>query len=327
MTEILRAGAAAEASEELPPDQTPAAAPTGKRLTRRQLLVRRFLRNKPAVAGLIIIGLLVLLAIVGPLISPWAYAEVDNRSFLKPPSARHFLGTTQAGRDVLALVLRGLGKSLIIGFSVAILSTSIAAIVGSFAANFGGWFQRISLWIIDLLLVIPSFLLIAVLMSPQGGSLRQFFGLNGSRAWIMLVILLAAFGWMLSARVVRSISMSVKEREYVHAAKFMGIPAPLIIFRHILPNISSLLIIDASLNVGGAILAETFLAFFGFGIQSPDTSLGTLISEGQRMATTFPWIFIAPAVILTVLVMSVNAVGDGLRDALDPNSQAGGSAK
>lgn len=319
------------ATESVEKPETESIAPSGaaspRRVTRGRLTFRRFLRNRTALVGVCVIVLLVFLAVFGPILSPWGYAEVDPKAFLKPPSARHFLGTTQAGRDVLALVMRGMGKSLIIGFSVAILSTSIAAIVGSFAAYFGGWFQRIALWVIDLLLVIPGFLLIAVMMSPQGGSLRQFFGLNGSKSWIMLVILLAAFGWMLSARVVRSIAMSLKEREYIHAARFMGIPAPLVIIRHILPNISSLLIIDASLNVGGAILAETFLSFFGFGIQSPDTSLGSLIAEGQGMATTFPWIFLAPAVILTVLVMSVNAIGDGLRDALDPNSMAGGSAK
>lgn len=319
------------ATESVEKLETESIAPSGaaspRRVTRGRLTFRRFLRNRTALVGVCVIVLLVFLAVFGPILSPWGYAEVDPKAFLKPPSARHFLGTTQAGRDVLALVMRGMGKSLIIGFSVAILSTSIAAIIGSFAAYFGGWFQRIALWVIDLLLVIPGFLLIAVMMSPQGGSLRQFFGLNGSKSWIMLVILLAAFGWMLSARVVRSIAMSLKEREYIHAARFMGIPAPLVIIRHILPNISSLLIIDASLNVGGAILAETFLSFFGFGIQSPDTSLGSLIAEGQGMATTFPWIFLAPAVILTVLVMSVNAIGDGLRDALDPNSMAGGSAK
>lgn len=120
--------------------------------------------------------------------------------------------------------------------------------------------------------------------------------------------------------------MSVKEREYVLAAKFMGMPAPMIIFRHILPNISSLLIINATLGVGGAILAETGLSFFGFGVQSPDTSLGTLIGTGQRMATTFPWVFLLPAAVLVVMVLSLNAIGDGLRDAFDPSSQSGGSA-
>jgi peptide/nickel transport system permease protein len=171
--------------------------------------------------------------------------------------------------------------------------------------------------VIDLLLVIPSFLLIAVMTTG---------GPKGQYAWLLLVLLLAAFAWVLSARVVRSLSMSIKEREYVLASRFMGLSAPKTIVRHILPNISSLLIIDATLNVGGAILAETGLSFFGFGVQSPDTSLGTLLGEGARQVNSFPWLFAGPAVTVVLLVVSVNAVGDGLRDALDPNSGSGGSA-
>lgn len=289
-----------------------------KRITRRRLILRRFLRNKGAVVGLVVITALVLIALIGPYVTQWAYDEVDRRAYLKPPSERHLLGSTQSGRDMLALTLRGLRKSLLIGFLVALLSTGIAAIVGSFAAYFGGWFERIALWVIDLLLVVPSFLLIAVLSTG---------GPKGPYAWLLLVALLAGFGWMLSSRVVRSLTLSVKEREYVQAARFMGLSAPKTIVRHILPNISSLLIIDATLNVSSAILAETGLSFFGFGVQPPDTSLGTLLGEGARQVNSFPWLFASPAVAVVVLVLSVNAVGDGLRDALDPNSASGGTAR
>lgn len=288
-----------------------------KRITRRRLILRRFLRNKTAVVGAVIIVLLILIALIGPWISPYAYDEIDRRAYLKGPSERHWFGTTQGGRDMLALTLRGLRKSLLIGFLVAIISTSVAAIVGSFAAYFGGWFERIALWVIDLLLVVPSFLLIALISTG---------GPKGPNSWLLLVLLLAAFSWVLSARVVRSLSMSIKEREYVQAARFMGLSAPKTIVRHILPNISSLLIIDATLNVGAAILAETGLSFFGFGVQAPDTSLGTLLGDGARQVNSFPWLFAGPAVVVVLLVLSVNAVGDGLRDALDPSSQSGGSA-
>ena len=137
---------------------------------RRRLILRRFLRNKTAVVGLVVILALALLALIGPWVSPWSYDQIDRRGFLKAPSDRHLLGTTQAGRDMLALTLQGLRKSLVIGFLVAILSTAVAAIVGSFAAYFGGWFERVALWVVDLLLVIPSFLLIAVVATggPQG---------------------------------------------------------------------------------------------------------------------------------------------------------------
>jgi glutathione transport system permease protein len=291
--------------------------PGEKRITRRRLITRRFLRNKTAVVGAVIIVLLIVVALIGPYISPYAYDEIDRRAYLKGPSERHWFGTTQSGRDMLALTLRGLRKSLLIGFLVAIISTSVAAIVGSFAAYFGGWFERIALWVIDLLLVVPSFLLIALISTG---------GPKGPNSWLLLVLLLAAFSWVLSARVVRSLSMSIKEREYVQAARFMGLSAPKTIVRHILPNISSLLIIDATLNVGAAILAETGLSFFGFGVQAPDTSLGTLLGEGSRQVNSFPWLFTGPAIVVVLLVLSVNAVGDGLRDALDPNSQSGGSA-
>lgn len=292
--------------------------PKHKRLNRRQLIARRFLRNKTAVVGGVIILAMIVLALIGPYISPWAFDQVDRRAYLKPPDNRHLLGSTQGGRDMLSLTLRGLRKSLLIGFFVAAISTSVAAIVGSFAAYYSGWFERIALWVIDLLLVIPSFLLIAMVTTGAP---------KGPNSWLLLVLLLAAFSWVLSARVVRSLSMSIKEREYVLAAKFMGLPSPTTVVRHILPNISSLLIIDATLNVGGAILAETGLSFFGFGVQAPDTSLGTLLGDGARQVNSFPWLFTGPAVAVVLLVLSVNAVGDGLRDALDPNSASGGAAR
>lgn len=279
--------------------------------SRNRLLFVRFSRNRAAIAGLLVIALLIVLAIVGPWLSPWDYDEVDRQSYLQPPSMQHPLGTTQSGRDMWALTLHGLRKSLIIGLIVAVLSTGIAAIVGAFAAYYGGWVERFALWIIDLLLVIPSFLLIALVAGNSPG---------GASSWLLLVILLTIFGWMLSARVVRSLTQSVRQQEYIVAARYMGLSGPKIIFRHILPNIASLLIIDATLNVSGAILAETSLAYFGFGVQPPDTSLGTLLGDGARQLGSFPWLFAGPATVIVLLILSVNAIGDGLRDAFDPGS-------
>lgn len=299
---------------------TPAAAKPAKpakRLTRGRLVWRRFLRNKTAVVGALGILFLVALTLFGQYVLYWKFDDIDTNAFLSPPDSAHLLGTTQAGRDVLALTVRGLGKSLLIGFLVALISTSLAALVGASAAYLGGWYERAMLWIIDLILVVPSFFLIAV--ATKGAP-------EGESSWLILVVLLAAFAWPLSARVVRSLTLSIREREYVLAAKFMGISPLRIIIRHILPNASSLLIIDATLGVGYAILSETGLSYFGFGVQAPDTSLGTLIGEGANMATTFPWIFLGPATILVFLVMCVNAIGDGLRDALDPSSASGGQA-
>ncbi len=252
------------------------------------------------------------LAFLGPLLSPWGYAEQDPNAYLAPPSAQHWFGTSQIGEDVFAQTLRGLQKSLTIGLLVGIISTGIAATVGTAAGYFGGWVNRVLMWGVDLLLVIPSFLIIAILSPAFRG-----------KTWLILVVLLAAFSWMITARIVRGLTLSLREREFVLAARFMGVPPWRIIVRHIVPNMASLLIIDATITVGSAIITETGLSFFGFGVQPPDVSLGTLIGAGTNSALTFPWLFMFSGGLLALTVLSVNFVGDGLRDALDPNAIRG----
>jgi peptide/nickel transport system permease protein len=289
---------------------------TTKHLSRRALLLRRFLRNKWAIVGVCMYILLVIMAIFGPgRLTEWNYTELDQTAFLQGPTWSHKLGTTQSGRDVLAMSLQGLRVSMLISLVVGVGATTIAAIVGSFAAYFGGWTERASLWVIDLLLVLPGFLIIALFMRNINSNLALWLAF-----WLM------ALSWMLSARIIRSLTMSVRDREYVTAAKYMGVPGPTIIVRHILPNVSSLLIIDATLAIAAAVIAETSLSFFGFGIRSPEVSLGTVISEGSRMATTFPWVFAGGAGFLVFMVLAVNFIGDGLRDAFDPSSLSGGKA-
>ena len=283
-----------------------------KRLTRMALVRKRFARNKLAVAGLVILVAMFVLAFVGPFFGKYSWDSLDFFNLLQPPSKEHFFGTSQIGGDVYALTLRGLQKSLIIGILVAIFSTGLAAIAGGFAGFYGGKVDRSVMWIIDALLVIPSFLIIAV-MSPW------FRG----RTWLIFVVLLAAFGWMITARIVRSATMSLRERDFVRAAIYMGIPARKIVFRHLLPNVASILIIDATLNVGGTILSETGLSYLGFGVQPPDVSLGSLIAEGTASALTYPWLFMFAGAALVLTVLAVSFVGDGLRDAFDPGSAMG----
>jgi len=283
-----------------------------KRLTRMALVRKRFARNKLAVAGLVILVAMFVLAFVGPFFGKHRWDSLDFFSLLQPPSKEHFFGTSQIGGDVYALTLRGLQKSLIIGILVAIFSTGLAAIAGGFAGFYGGKVDRSVMWIIDALLVLPSFLIIAV-MSPW------FRG----RTWLIFVVLLAAFGWMITARIVRSATMSLRERDFVRAAIYMGIPARKIVFRHLLPNVASILIIDATLNVGGTILSETGLSYLGFGVQPPDVSLGSLIAEGTASALTYPWLFMCAGAALVLTVLAVSFVGDGLRDAFDPGSAMG----
>ncbi|MEW6474079.1 MAG: ABC transporter permease [Actinomycetota bacterium] len=290
---------------------TPEREETHEVVSRGRLVLRRFLRRKTAVGGLVVLVFLFLMAFVGPHLTKWHYLDQDLVNALQGPSTNHWFGTTQLGQDVFARTMQGLQKSLVIGLLTAFFSTGTAAVVGACAGYFGGWVDRILMWIVDLLLVLPSFLIIAIL-SPQ------FKG----ESWLLFVVLLAAFSWMITARIVRGLTLSLREREFVQAARFMGVPSRTIIFRHLLPNMSSFLIIDATLNVGGAILAEGGLSYFGFGVQPPDVSLGTLIQEGTPSALTFSWIFLFPAVLLIIAVLSVNVMGDGLRDALDPHSAA-----
>jgi peptide/nickel transport system permease protein len=273
------------------------------------VVLSRLLERRLAVFGLVMIVVLFLLAFLGPFLTRWSYTDHDYNAFLQGPSGSHWFGTTQTGADVYALTLRGMQKSLIIGLLVAMFSTGLAALVGSFAGYFGGWVDRVLMWFVDLLLVLPSFLIVAILSPTFRG-----------KTWLVFVVLLAAFLWMVTARIVRGMTISLREREYVLAARYMGVPAPVIIFRHILPNISSLLIIDATINVSAAIISETGLSYFGFGVQPPDVSLGTLIADGTNSAVTYPWLFMFAAGLLVLIVLSVNLVGDGLRDALDPTS-------
>ena len=268
------------------------------------------MQRRFAIAGLIALTLLFLLAYLSPLFYPWSYNEAIENGILQPPSTTHWFGTTQNNFDLYARTMRGLQKSLTIGLLGAVLSTGLAAIVGAFAGYYRGAVRTILTTIIDLLLVLPSFLLIAIL-SPL------FYG----KTWLIFVLLLAGFQWMLTARIVLALTLSLKEREFVQAARFMGVPGWKIIFRHILPSISSILIVDATVNVSALILAEVGLSFFGFGVQPPDVSLGNLIHSHWTNHLTFEWLFYFPAACLVALVLSINLIGDGLRDALDTSAR------
>jgi peptide/nickel transport system permease protein len=277
--------------------------------SRRTLVLRRFLRNKPAVASLAVLLLLFIGCYALPPLLPYSYSDLDYYALQSPPTLEHWFGTNGLGQDLLAQTLRGMQKSMLIGVCVAFISTIIAATVGTIAGYFGGWRDSTLMWLVDLMLVVPSFLLIAIVIQRTKGSV----------AW--LIVLLAAFSWMISSRIVRGMTMSLREREFIAAARYMGVKNSRIIVRHIVPNVASILIIDTALNVGVAVLAETGLSFLGFGIQPPDVSLGTLIADGTKSATTFPWVFLFPAGVLVLIVLCANLTGDGLRDALDPSSR------
>ncbi|WP_338770532.1 ABC transporter permease [Nocardia vulneris] len=284
---------------------------------RRKLVWRRFLRNKPAVVGGVILILLFIASFALPPLLKYDYQQLDYTALLKPPSAKHPFGTTQIGQDVLAQTLRGMQKSLVIGLCVAVISTVIAATAGATAGLLGGWTDRAIMWLVDLLLVVPSFIIVA-LFAPRT---------KGSGSILLLILLLSVFGWMISARIVRGLTLSLRDREFVRAARYMGAPTRTVIVSHILPNIASILIIDTTLAVGAAIMAETGLSFLGFGVQPPDVSLGSLIAAGTKSALTYPWLFLFAGGLLITIVLCANLVGDGLRDAFDPGAKRARSKK
>ena len=299
---------------EAPPAEEERVARRGQRLSRRRLYTRRFLRNRGAVAGLVIFALLVLFAIAGPLLTSYTYTDVDFTSLTAAPSSQHWFGTNGTGNDTFAQTTHGLGRSMIIGVVVSLFSTLIAAFVGAAAAYLGGTAEKAILAIVHFLLVVPSFLILALISQEAGGD------------WKVLILVLTAFGWMYGARVVWSLSTSLREREYVQAARFMGVSSLRIVLRHLIPNIGSLLIVTFTLGVVATVQSETALSVIGLGVKPPDVSLGTLLADGANTITSAPWLFYFPATMLTLLTVSMALIGDGLRDALDPMSNSAGRA-
>ena len=280
-----------------------------KPLSRPALVWQRLRRMPRFWVGFGIFIALVLMAFVAPLFYPFSVTDRDPYNMNMGPTTLHWFGTNAIGQDIYAQTLSGLQKSLIIGMIAGPAATLIAAFIGAAAGYIGGWTDRTLSWMIHLLLVIPSFY-IFVLLSPLVKGL----------SWLALTIFLAAFSWMIMAQVVRNQTRSLRNRDFVRAARYMGMSSGGILRRHIIPNIASLLIIDATLGVVAAIMAETSLSYFGFGVQKPEISLGNLLADGASAAVTRPWLFVFPAGVLIILLFAISLVGDALRDAIDPTS-------
>lgn len=288
-----------------------------QRTARMTLYARRFVRRKSAVFGVALLVVLVFFAVFGSRLGHWSYEQLDFTQLGVAPNADHWLGTTAGGSDLYAMIIRGLGRSMSIGFLSSILTTILAAIIGTGIAFFGGWIEKVGMWCLDMLLVVPSFLLIAMIVRSS----------SGTSGWLWLAFGLTIFGWVGYARVIRTLTLSLRELDYVRAARFMGVHPFRIIVRHLIPNLGSVLIINTVLGVVSAVSSETSLSFLGLGIKAPDTSLGTLLNDGQSVALTAPWVLIFPSLVLIALTFSVQLIGDGLRDAIDPYSRSGGKAE
>jgi ABC-type dipeptide/oligopeptide/nickel transport system permease subunit len=278
------------------------------RRSQTQMIIRRFMAHKLAVGSLVVFLLMVIISLIGGRFWKYNYADITDQ-FSSPPSLAHPMGTDDIGHDSLAQVLRGAQKSVQVALMVALLSTVIGAFIGALAGYYRGWVDAALMRFTDLILTIPSIAILAVLAATLA---------NQAGNWFFVGLVLSLLAWTYIARVVRGTFLSLREKEFVEAARALGASDTRIMFRHLLPNATGSIIVNATITVSVAILTETALSYLGLGIKSPDTSLGLLISTGQQAATTRPWLFYFPGLMIVIIALTINFVGDGLRDAFDP---------
>jgi peptide/nickel transport system permease protein len=276
--------------------------------TQREIFWRRFRRHRLALAGGAVLILLYLAAIATPWIAPYNYAEIDYTAFNQPPSLSHPMGTDRLGRDELTRVLYGGRISLMLGLAVGVFSTAIGATVGIVAGYYGKFVDSGVMGFVDFMLVLPFIPLLLV-----AGSIFQFTP-------VTIVIALVLLLWPRMARLVRGQVLSVRDQEYVQAARAVGVSGPKIMFRHILPNVVGVMIVEATLIVALAILVESAISYLGLGIQPPTPSWGNLLQDARSTMTEQWWLTWFPGLMIVLTALCVNFLGDGLRDALDPKA-------
>ncbi|MBM4033251.1 MAG: ABC transporter permease [Planctomycetes bacterium] len=273
-----------------------------------RLALRRLLANRLAAASGAFLLLLGLLALLAPLIAPHSYDAVNLPAALEPPGGTHWLGTDALGRDLLSRLLYGARVSLAVGLVATAVSLVIGVSYGAVAGYVGGRTDNLMMRFVDVLYGLPFMFLVILIVMVAGRSLLNLF------------IALGAVQWLTTARIVRGQVVSLKEREFVEAARAVGAGPCRIIFRHIVPNLLGVVIVYATLNVPAVMLQEAFLSFLGLGVEHPMPSWGTLIAEGARSMEVCPWLMVFPGVAFSVTLLSLNFLGDGLRDALDPQA-------
>lgn len=299
----LLASETATADGTLPPEALPEPRSQGK------LVLRKFLHHKLAMASTAILLLIILLSILLPLFWKHSYEDSSFPSFAKP-SGDFPLGTTQVGKDMVSQILRGTQFSLLIALTVSILSTVVGVVLGALAGYLRSFTDSAVSRVTDLFLIIPQIAAAAILAK-----------VFGSGSWYIVALVLAAFGWMQIARITRAEALSLSQREFVDAARASGAGTFRIIFKHLVPNMVGSITVNATLAVAQAVLAEAALSFIGLGVQLPDTSLGRVILENYAQLQTRPSLFFGPFVVLVLISLTINFIGDGLRDAFDPRQR------
>lgn len=283
---------------------------------------RRLFRNKAAVVSMVLLGAIALLAIFAPMLSPFEFDAQDYSVVMCAPDwwpnptneyctagAGHWFGTDNVGRDLFVRTLYGARVSLAVGLVATLVSLLIGVTYGAIAGFLGGWIDSLMMRFVDVLYSLPYIFFVIILMVVFN---RNFF---------LLFVAIGAVEWLTMARIVRGQTLSIKQKEYIEAARAAGVSTPTIIRRHVIPNVVGPVVVYVTLTIPAVILAESFLSFLGLGIQEPLTSWGVLISEGKDMLPVAPWTLIFPAVFMAVTLFCFNFIGDGLRDALDPKDR------
>jgi peptide/nickel transport system permease protein len=289
-----------------------------------QLTWRRFLRHKMALFGVLVLIILVLYSFGGGFFLSEEYANAtDTSQRLNPPNAVHPFGTDTVGRDILARTIYGGQISILIGLTAALVEVLLGILIGALAGYYGGWVDNISMRFTEAMLNIPQILLLIIMSKFFAGNVPniQIFGRTYSGSVVVIVLIIGLTSWTYLARIVRAEFLSIKEREFVLAARATGTPAWEIIFKHILPNCIAPIIVSATLGVANAISLEAYISFLGMGVRAPTATWGNMLEGAYNYIETASWLWFYPGILIVLIVLSINFLGDGLRDALDPRSR------
>ncbi len=270
------------------------------------IVAKRFSKNKLALAGLAAVIALILVALFAPLIAPYSPTAIDIKNILSPPSASHIFGTDDLGRDVFSRMIYGSRVSLQVGFVAVGIAVLIGILIGAVAGYYGGWVDSILMRFVDIMLTIPTLFLILAVIALVTPSI------------IVIMVVIGVTSWMGISRLVRAEFLTLKERDFVLAARSIGASDVRIIFKHILPNALAPVLVTATFRIAGAILLESGLSFLGLGIQPPTPSWGNILTLGKDNITIAWWLSFYPGIAILIAALSYNLVGEGLRDALDP---------
>jgi peptide/nickel transport system permease protein len=284
----------------------------------------RLRRHKVALAGAVMLILLFLYSFGGAFLFTEAYANFTDTSLrLSPPSAAHPFGTDTVGRDILARTIYGGQISLLIAIAAVVLGVVIGILVGAVAGYFGGWIDALLMRFTEAVISIPRIFLLLVMAKFFGGQIPdlEIAGRTFSGSVIVIIVIIGMTSWMYLARIVRAEFLSLKEEDFVMAAQATGTSTREIIFRHILPNSIAPIVVSATIGVAGAMISEAYISFLGLGVQPPTATWGNMLDGAYNYIEQAPWLWIFPGLLILLTVLSINFLGDGLRDALDPRSR------